>query len=151
MPSKNGDKAPGRGDRLLGKHVWQEQTRRAAKEHLLLNSRCFFKDEFEETLIRPLAISLRLIPSSQDFKSMSRSDLKNKARESNCDWLDEAFTEDSDGVRSVRGSGGELFPEADGPNCKYSALFDKRQMFVGERKYIIEHGDQEKPFIFIRD
>ena len=125
-------------------HVVLEHRMRDAKERLLLSCRSFFVDECEETLIRPLATTLGLVPDARNIRAFSRAELDEVITHSDsqagCEWLEAAYTIDSQGTFLVRATQ-DIFPVADGPNCKYAALFDKRSLFDGLRYAFLVSSD----------
>jgi hypothetical protein len=97
----------------------------ALKISVLARSRMFFRLELEPQVSRQLAVRFGYIPAGMDVLLLSPQDLEGLFAVNHAcyDFLDTAYNDDG----YVRGTRCE-FP-ADGPTCKYTALFDDRPMF----------------------
>ena len=111
-----------------------------AKANTLQASKLFFRRE-TEPIIRRLAVLMGCIPSNVDVLELSEAErVALLVERDDVDFLREAFDEDVDGFRYIRGLYGEAFPH-DGPTCRYEALFDERPEFDSLRLALLVHGD----------
>ena len=111
-----------------------------AKAKTLQASKLLFSRE-TEPIIRHLAVHMGCIPSNVDVLQLSEGERVALLLErDDVDFLREAFDEDVDGFRYIRGLYGEAFPH-DGPTCRYEALFDERPEFDSLRLALLVHGD----------
>ena len=86
-------------------------------------------------MIRPLSMSLGLVPSLQNFLEMPwevMEGIVQQNEESNCSLLEPAFFVESHGVKLVRGTR-VPFPVG-GPQSKYEALFNPLPCFDAIRE-----------------
>ena len=98
-------------------------------------SRGFFHADLEKEVIRPLAVRLGYIPADTDVLQLSKVELAELALICSEDnFLEEASR---DGL--VRGTREPLPPNS--PCCKYSALFDQREIFDKIRLQFLIQAD----------
>ena len=105
--------------------------------------RVFFTAETEASIIAPLAVLLGFIPAAGNYRECSAAELENLQVENDgalCSFLAPAFFENAVGLRLVRGT--RLPFPADGPSCKYAALFDLRPAFDALRDAFVKESPE---------
>ena len=124
---------------IQNKHVFHAQLE-TAKAKTLQASKLLFSRK-TEPIIRHLAVHMGCIPSNVDVLQLSEGERVALLLErDDVDFLREAFDEDDDGFRHIRGMYKKPFPH-DGPTCRYEALFDERPEFDSLRMAFLIHGD----------
>ena len=119
------------------------------KATAIAESRIFFDVMQEAPLVRPLAIRLGYLP----FDAVIL--VENEALRVNLS-SSEASSHSCDGAASAHDEAGYirgtriLFPP-DGPQCKYSALFDPRPEFDAIREsFIVQCDPEQQPHTFLK-
>jgi hypothetical protein len=103
----------------------------------------FFTAETEASIISPLAFLLGFIPAAGEYQGCSSAELEQLQAENDgacCSFLAPAFFEDAAGRPMVRGT--RLPFPADGPTCKYAALFDIRPVFDALRDAFVKESTE---------
>ena len=96
----------------------------------------FFTRDIEENVIRPLAHCKGFIPSTDDIFTMTPHAKWSESQSNGNSWLAEAYTRMGNEMR-VKGNQRVAFPE-NGPDCKYTALFDRNPCFDPLRTGLVE-------------
>ena len=113
----------------------------SAREQVLIASRRFFTAANEHAFIRSVAVEMGYISATTQVTVENNGQLlvrDNAGSVAVVEGLQSASTEDG----YVKGAKRVLFPH-DGPNCKYSALFDPRPMFDFLRAAFLVYGDPD--------
>ena len=113
----------------------------SAREQVLIASRRFFTAANEHAFIRSVAVEMGYISATTQVTVENNGQLLVRGDAGSVavvEGLQSASTEDG----YVKGAKRVLFPH-DGPNCKYSALFDPRPMFDFLRAAFLVYGDPD--------
>ena len=120
------------------------------KRTAIIESRNFFDVMQEEQVVRPLAVRLGYLPSDAvilvENRTLRVSLSSSETSSHSCDGVASAHDE----AGYIRGTYRIPFPE-DGPQCKYSALFDKRSEFDAIREsFIVQCDPEQQPHTFLK-
>ena len=118
------------------------------QNNVILAGRMFFQPCNEATLIRPIAMYSEFLPDGVEVVLEANGRLRVTNASNFPEWTYEGLMSAMSADGKVCGT--RVAYPTDGPDCKYSALFDERPMFDNLRiAFLLHAGTESKPTTFL--